>query len=399
MSRRFITLKNYKGIRKDTKTGKYQARKYIDGQEYSSVFEKISDATQWKNSFHPDLAEGSSSLRLFGKQKPNGVEDHFFVEDIWKLYQEQHLPSVSRMSRIDIIKRANNILPDLFGYRMVEINANLLDKIMKTKVSDVKYINQLRRHSFDKELKTLKAICNWYRENHDAFFVVPILKRHFIAGALNKPVVKKSKKMSPEQVRSFFESFDDEFWKDFAQLHFFMAGRVQEPGGLQTRSIDFKNKVLVVDDVAVYGHNKRFFYLKEEPKNGEERLVHLNRTMISILKRRVSDSRLKPCSFFRESSGEKLDFVFQIDGQPLNYRQIQYRYNKALKKAKLWPTYKATHILRKAMANIVRQNMGLEAAQAVGGWKTREIVERVYTDEAPSELSRSAICLVEELIS
>ncbi|MCP4913224.1 MAG: phage integrase family protein [Oligoflexia bacterium] len=72
-------------------------------------------------------------------------------------------------------------------------------------------------------------------------------------------------------------------------------------------------------------------------------------------------------SFKRESTGEPLNFVFHIKGEPITYRQVQHHYNKALKGAGLYPEFSATHILRKAMANIVKQHMGLEAAQAVGG--------------------------------
>jgi hypothetical protein len=47
-------MKNYKGIRKDNKCGTYQARKYLDGKEYTESFDKISDALKWRNNFHPD---------------------------------------------------------------------------------------------------------------------------------------------------------------------------------------------------------------------------------------------------------------------------------------------------------------------------------------------------------
>ena len=103
------------------------------------------------------------------------------------------------------------------------------------------------------------------------------------------------------------------------------------------------------------------------------------------------------CNFFRESTGERLDFVFAIDGQPVSYRMIQHRYNVSLKKAGPFPTFRSTHILRKAMANIVRQELGLDAAQAAGGWKTRDIVERIYTD-APNQLNRQAVEHVGKLL-
>jgi integrase len=319
------------------------------------------------------------------------------MSDIWNLYQEQHLPSITRQSQIDTIKRAKNIIPELLKFRMVDIDAVTIDNAILDCVAIAKSKTNVRRFSFDREIQTLRAILNWYRENYDVMFTVPILKRHFISGTLKKKSNRKAPKMSKDQVKCFFDSLEDEFWKDFACIHFFMAGRVQEPAGLQLENIDFRNRVLRISDVSVWGHDKKFMYLKEVPKNGEDRLVSLNNTMINVLRRRVSDDRSEPCEFFRESDSKRLNFVFHLKGQPLTYRQIQHHYNKALKKAELWPEFSATHILRKAMANIVRQSLGLEAAQAVGGWKSRSIVEKIYTDDAPDELNRSAVEYVGEL--
>lgn len=126
-------------------------------------------------------------------------------------------------------------------------------------------------------------------------------------------------------------------------------------------------------------------------------MVHLNSRMYGILQRRLSDHSRNQCKFFRESTGERLKFVFYLDGTPLSYRQIQYQYNKALKKTGLYPKFQSTHILRKAMANIVRKEMGLDAAQAAGGWKSRDVVERTYTD-VPNDLGRKAVDYVEQLV-
>jgi integrase len=68
------------------------------------------------------------------------------------------------------------------------------------------------------------------------------------------------------------------------------------------------------------------------------------------------------------------------DQNPLSYRQIQYAYNKALKLIGLFPRFSSTHIMRHSMANLVRSISDLDTAQAVGGWKSRDIVESVYTD-------------------
>ena len=52
-SKRFIALKSHKGIKKDTKSGKYLARKTIKGKEYSKSFEKLSEALEWRKIFDP----------------------------------------------------------------------------------------------------------------------------------------------------------------------------------------------------------------------------------------------------------------------------------------------------------------------------------------------------------
>lgn len=77
--------------------------------------------------------------------------------------------------------------------------------------------------------------------------------------------------------------------------------------------------------------------------------------MLAILERRRENNSKLFCEFFR--TGERLNFVFEIEGQPVSYRAIQYNYNKALKKAGLYPQFSSTHILRKAMTNIVRKEM------------------------------------------
>ena len=255
------------------------------------------------------------------------------------------------------------------------------------------------RHNFNKDLGCLKSLLNWYRENYDAMFTVPILKRHLNMGVIQKSPPRRLEKMTPRQVKLFLDSFDDPFWRDFAELHFFMAGRAQEVGGLQWGSVDFERRILRVEDVSVWGrYDKNFAELKEVPKNGEQRVVSLNKRMVEILKRRREKKSTRPCRFKRPSTGEGLDFVFEIKGQPVSYRSIQYRYNKALKSASLYPKFSSTHILRKAMANIVRQELGLDAAQASGGWKNRDVVERNYTD-APNTSHKGIVDHVEGLLA
>ena len=53
--KRFLSLKNHKGIRKDTQTERYVARKRIGDKQYCKTFLRIADAVHWKRHFHPSL--------------------------------------------------------------------------------------------------------------------------------------------------------------------------------------------------------------------------------------------------------------------------------------------------------------------------------------------------------
>ncbi|MCP4912361.1 MAG: tyrosine-type recombinase/integrase [Oligoflexia bacterium] len=408
MKKRFVTLKNYKGIRKDTVTGKYVARKTVNRKEYSETFEKISDAVNWRRNFHPlltrtEISKGISlndyqrDLKSVVQVRQNGVDQRFTFGQVWELYKRQYFPLLEPQTVDDRLKYAKNFFPDLMPLKMTEITSELLDVFMEKQVAKAIETGHRKRKNFDNDLKTLKAFLNWYRENYDSMFVMPVLKRHKTMGIIRREPKRNSTKMTLEQVKLFFASFDDDFWRDFAEIHFYMAGRSQEIAGLQWENINFQKGLIRVCDVVIWGEHKRFVRLKEIPKNGDERIVFINKRMKEILLKRKENCSETLSEFVRESTGERLNFVFENDGQPVSYRMIQYQYNKALKKAGLYSKFKSTHILRKAMANIVRQEMGLDAAQAAGGWKSREVVEKTYTD-APNSLNKEAVELVERMV-
>ena len=50
------------------------------------------------------------------------------------------------------------------------------------------------------------------------------------------------------------------------------------------------------------------------------------------------------------------------------------------------------------MASIVGQELGLDAAQVAGGWKTRSMVEKIYPD-VPSTMSQKVVDHVGKLVA
>lgn len=412
-----VTYKGIKGIRKDVKNNSYLVQKYIRGKRYYASFQSLEEAADWKKNFHPSL--NLTPLSKLKKEKlvkkvtelginfkkqdtivlKNGNDFGYKFGDIWQLYVAKHLKNVEKSTFDRRIQNAKLFYNGLMDVPIIEFTANFISEYLAIKKEEALSNIKSRRSNFDDDLKSLKAVLNWYRENIDAQFVNPILKRHKLEGQIKK-VPKRKKKMRRHELLSFFEFLekDNIHWRDIAETQFYFSGRIQEVAGLQWSSVDFIDRVIEVENVAVWGPQKSFQYLKDSPKNGEDRNVFMNDRLYEILKRRYKER--KPSKVPDQRTGKLMnyDFVFHLEGQPLMYRQIQYRYNKALQKAGLFHKYSSTHILRHSMANLVRERMGLEHAQAVGGWKTRELVEHVYT-ERPAHLTKDALSNIENFMN
>ncbi len=418
---RFVTVsyRGIKGIRKDTQTGKFVVEKCIRGERYSATLTTLAEAGDWKKNFHPGLnwqplaslqqkKEGLEKRfsdlgleikRPIGVQK-NGNDFGYTFGDVWEMYVAKHLSKLEGSTFETCAQRAKSFYNRLMKIPMVEMTADEISTHLKIKKNAELKKKSSKRYNFNNDLKEFKALFNWYRERIDALFVNPVLKRHKVEGEIRK-IPKRHKKMRRHELQVFFNALggDGQFWRDLAETQFYFSGRVQEVAGLQWDSVDFIDGVINIENVAVWGRSDRnFHYLKDSPKNGEDRPVPMTQKLRTILERRFKEQRP---SKFQDRRTEKFvpcNFVFHQEGKPLQYRYIQYRYNKALKQARLDHKFASTHILRHSMANLVRERLGIEHAQAVGGWKSRDMVEHVYT-ERPAHLTEDALRNIEAFIS
>ena len=411
-----VSYKGIKGIRKDIKSKTFLVQKYIRGRRYNASFNSLEAAADWKKNFHPSL--NLKPLTKLKKEKlmkrlkdlgdnfkhqegiiiKNGNDFGYTFSDIWELYVSKHLSKVEKSTFDRKLQNARLFYDRLMDTPMVNITAGFISDYLAVKKEEAESNSKSGRYNFDDDLKSLKAVLNWYRENVDAQFVNPILKRHKLEGLIKK-TPKRKKKMKRHELIAFFEELekDDIFWRDLAEVQFYFSGRVQEVAGLQWSSVDFVDGVIEIENVAVWGPQKSFQYLKDSPKNGEDRNVFMTERLFEILNRRFNHKTPSNVEDKRTGKFVSCDFVFHEEGVPLDYRKIRYRYNKALRKAGLGNKFSSTHILRHSMANLVRERMGLEHAQAVGGWKTRELVEHVYTDR-PAHLTKDALENIEDFM-
>ena len=392
-NKRYIKLEGHKGIYKDTKNDSYLVRKKINGKEYSKSFTKISEATRWKRDFHPSIPENLrrtetvSGNSIHGKfyfevEKPNKIEDFqngkdygMTFGDLVEDYKKKKFPTLA-FSTKEVLEWKFKFFREINSMPLININHFFLDRFMTKKVKEYKEFASKSRCNFNGELKTLRMILNWYRENYDPSYFNPVLQRHKDMGIL-KASESKKKKMKPEDILKFFDALEG-IWKDLAIFQFFIAGRVQEAAGLQVSSVDFKERSILIKDVIVWDRGKNFVELRSVPKNGDIRYVFMNDNLFEVLTRRM------------ELLSEGSQYVFHIDGQPLSYRSIQYNYNKALKKCGLYPEFSSTHFMRHSMGTITRMVTGnLDAAQAVTGHKDIRMVQ--HYANLPSEANKKAV--------
>lgn len=374
---RYRTLRSYPGVRKDLVASKYLVSICVNRKRLSKVFNSLPEAIKWRN---------SQKLSDYDELLDGELEKPMSFRDLWEKYKVEHLQNLEKATRENRLGLEKFFI-GLWDYELKEIKPNVVTRHILAQKEIAYKFKSHRRKNFDHELKFLKAIFNWYREELDYEFANPVLRKHKVLGVIIKEPPKE-KKMSAEELKLFFDVLKERpFYYDFALTQLLTAGRVQEIAGLQKKNVEFDKALIIIKEVAVWDKKtKKFDHLKSTPKNGEVREVHLSQELRKILQKRISNDRTNST------------FVFHDAGQPLTYRQIQYNYDWALEKAGLSKRFSGTHILRHSMATLTRQVTGsLDSAQAVTGHKDSRLVQHyAYLDR---DENKRAIQAVEEFMN
>lgn len=362
---RYKKLPGHKNVRKDLITGKYQAYKKIDGEQYSQDFNRLMEAKRWVMTFVPNLDTQKK------KKSP-------LFKDVWKEYKLVRYSDLEFSTKEAKNNRVAVFYNDIKNMHMEDLDANFFrDLILKHK-TEVKYKES--RISFDKEIKEYKAIFHWYRDFKDYKFHIPITKFHKQLGKIKKRV-PKNKKMTINQVQKFFKSFESDLFRNFAIAQFFCCARVSEIAGLQLQSIDLEEGILQIKDVVVWDKGKKFVELKPYTKNNDVKYVQIVKPLYDVLVDQLNQA---------ESS-----YVFHIEGNPIAYRQIQHHYDRAFKKAGL--QFSGTHTLRHSMASIARELSGsIDAVQSLTGHKSVKQAEH-YAGLSHTAQIKALNCVTDRL--
>ncbi|MFN8370503.1 MAG: hypothetical protein U0T83_07770 [Bacteriovoracaceae bacterium] len=199
---RYTTLKNYQGIRKDNKTGKFIVTKCIKGKRSFKSFSSLREASGWKNSFHPGVPQQSKVIAA-EIEKINGDRTTKTLKDVWELYQELHLLGLEKSSQ-ESCKYLATIFNNLLELPINKIVPEIIDKNLSLQ-KEFMISTKAKRCNFTAPLKFLRSLFSWYKENYDFSFVNPIMKRHFSLGKIKEPK-QKEKRLSAEDILKFFEA-------------------------------------------------------------------------------------------------------------------------------------------------------------------------------------------------
>lgn len=340
-----------KGLRKDEISGKYEAQKRIKGKLYSKTFSRVRDARRW----------------LGGLVEPE-TQKIMSVCELYEWYKSCVFQDLTISTRGIKEQRMKTVLKLCGALDISEITHHYLDDFVQ-KLKNL-YQDNPRRLSFKKELDEIRAMFNWYRE-HEPGFINPVTKRHYRQGLIKKSP-KKNKALALDQLSLFFSSFDSEIFRDFAITQYLCGARYGEIAGLQFSSIDNVNNELLIKHIVIENQSKKFEELKDSTKNGDCRKVPLSsKTLKDILRRRLGEKH------------SQSNYIFQIDGNYLNYRKVQYHYNKALRKAGL-TGFSSTHIMRYSSAtNVMRMFGTCDHVKAITGHKSTKLAQHYSQVASP----------------
>lgn len=294
-------------------------------------------------------------------------------------YEKHRLPQLRLSTQESYKKMLARYFAPLAGTQMHEITPSAVD-------SWFDYIKSLprtdRRKSFSHEYNLLSGIIKYYADKDDSY-QLPFRPRHKKAlkvSSSERP--SKSKFMSIEDFLRFRNALkggpDGHLFSAMATVQYFQALRISEVTGLRWTDINWNLRQISITQSVFFQRSKGVSPeivngFKNSHVNGGEKTSPLFKESFDALQ-----------AYKKLKVQEGLVFL-QDNGDLLTYRQIQYAYDCAFKKAKL--PFSGTHILRHGGASHVynKSNGDHSLVQAITGNKDLRTT-LVYSHRDPAAL-------------
>ena len=300
----YTKLQNEIGIYQNKKSLQYLAVTKSSGKNYQKTFKSLPQAKVWRKRNRKNMSTNVLEARTAN------------LKEVWRSMQETHFPNLAP-STCAIWTRRYFLIHSLEHLPMSELTHAVITAWVNENVQYFK-LNSERlgkgnsgRCNLNNELNLIVTIFNWYRQSEkyekEAFALIcPVKKKHKEQGFI-KPLPDKRKQINLQDALLFFDELKP-LYKDLALLQFYCAGRIGEIAGLQWSTVNLEQRRMIIKHTCNWDMtSKKFLSLKNFPKNREPRPAYITREIAEILERRAA---------YRLPGN---DFVFHVDGRPLNY--------------------------------------------------------------------------------
>lgn len=219
------------------------------------------------------------------------------------------------------------------------------------------------RCNYKHEFSVLSRIFHYYVSRYNRDFRIPLISEHrkMLKVRETKKVVKD---LTPEELRAFLKCMREVSDEMGEPAYYYLAcvqhltfSRIQGAAALHIEDVDFKRGKIILNKKIVWPRGKGLKpVLEQGEKVGTGKEVELTPLLESLLKEWMLQSGIRDGLLFTDERRCMLE-----------YRCIEYRYSKALKRAEL--PFTATHILRHASLSEFYEFTGgdLLATQRVAG--------------------------------
>lgn len=363
----------------------YQANRYelVDGKKkrVSQFFETLEQAKNWQSGIdderqQPVVIQPVPALQTEVSGGPTLKE----VIEFWRKTEEKLLQG----TRIYYNKLVDMLEP--IHHKAVDnIKATDLDALIELWHKGYVSPNRL---SFDRELETLNFFIRWYINNYDdAKAVYPVKDRHWKRSQLNKVKPFRRPYMLQEELDAFLQAVSElsgSMWLAFATVQVKQFMRVSETAAMKWSNFYPRNKeYLLCEHVTWPRVDGAPAVVAPGTKNREAQESFMLPLFQDSIDAITSQQKYPGC-----------DLIFHDNGQVLTYRQIQYVFDCAFKKAGL--PFRGTHVLRHTGATLFQSMSDGDrlALQFLGGWKTSRQPE--HYAKIISTVGRKAIDKIEK---
>lgn len=307
---------------------KYVALVKQNGIQKEKSFERKEEALKWRTS-----GEGT---------KPTARKMTF--EEVMGKYFS-HIQSSVTPATWKTYMNSTHHLAFFFKMPVSSITSHAVDQwLAKIKVPRYLESQHKTRFTYAKELKILKQILKYYSEYEDYDYHLPVKQRHSKDAVIDFQRMKASKMrnqsryLEPEEQKRFLEELKvitGEKKKVYFYLAFFQlttGTRIGEAGGLNWGDIDMVSEKVSISKSIHWGRGVGSeTYVQPFTKTGVARRIPMTADLKNLL------------MVMNQTASSGL--VFSFDGKsPLEYRSIQYFYDKAFERAGI--NHRSTHILR-----------------------------------------------------